>query len=100
MLEPKWLRTRSLRNGMTVFFFFFFFFSRYPTLEQGFNVMRIRCGKASDPIRVAGAGSNEQTPGVDGVRDSGLAKVGDSTRLNQTGCLSQNGYGRARYVTA
>mmetsp|Transcript_15478 Transcript_15478/g.12402 ORF Transcript_15478/g.12402 Transcript_15478/m.12402 type:complete len:84 (+) Transcript_15478:73-324(+) len=27
-LEPKWLRTPSLRNGMTVFFFFFFFFQQ------------------------------------------------------------------------
>uniref|UniRef100_A0A7S2X499 Uncharacterized protein n=1 Tax=Prorocentrum micans TaxID=2945 RepID=A0A7S2X499_PROMC len=41
-LEPKWLRTPPLRNGMTVFFFFFFFFfssspircCRQPCLRQ------------------------------------------------------------------
>mmetsp|Transcript_13652 Transcript_13652/g.10959 ORF Transcript_13652/g.10959 Transcript_13652/m.10959 type:complete len:80 (-) Transcript_13652:29-268(-) len=79
MLEPKWLRTPPLRNGMTVFFFFFFFFffviCDTPRPVALLHLCRLAT-RATCP------------------------RFSARCSPDRWRCLSQNGYGPPRYVTA
>mmetsp|Transcript_1331 Transcript_1331/g.815 ORF Transcript_1331/g.815 Transcript_1331/m.815 type:complete len:102 (-) Transcript_1331:27-332(-) len=82
-LEPKWLRTPPLRNGMKVFFFFFFFCS---AIAPGFisAASRSRCSLGQ---KVSACHAARPTPA-------------HCCEPSSPSGLSQNGYGPPRYVTA